>query len=168
MSDLDFSSIEIREVPVVDPKGNEYILREASGKAATDHRNAIMSCAIFGPDGKVVSYKDLSSVEAKLVAACLWDDKGRNPSVQLVQSWPARVQKVLFEKAKELSDISEDSSIRELFIEALSKEGSPVSLEDFSSWIRSLGPKYSRLLRLFESSTDSVKNSQTATTNGSQ
>ena len=165
---LDFSDLEIKEEPVITPDGKEFTLREANGKAATDHRNAVMACTIFGPDGKVVGVKDLSSVEARLVAACLWDDKGRNPAVSLIQSWPARVQKALFEKVKELSDMGEDSPLRDLFIKALSREDSPITLNDFSDWIKSLGPEYSRLERLFTSSRESAKNSQAATTNGSQ
>lgn len=151
METLDFSGITIQEVPVVTPDGNHFTLREANGKAATDHRNAIMASTRFGPDGKVTGISDLASVEAKFVAACLWDEKGRNPSSVLVQTWPARVQKQLYEKAKELSDFGEDSPIREALEKVLSLEGSPITLEELSKWIHSQDQSEFRVLhRLLE------------------
>ena len=135
MEPLDYSTLTIQEVPVTGPDGKHYILREASGKAATDQRNAVVASAQIGPDGKVVGIKNLASVEAKFVADCLWDDKGKNPPVALVLSWPARVQKQLYEVAKELSDLGEESSLYEAFENALGREDSPISLEDLSKWV---------------------------------
>lgn len=148
---LDFSDLTIQEVMVVGPDKKTYTLREANGKAAKEHRNAIMASTQFGPDGKVTGLKDLASVEAKFVAACLWDEKERNPAVQLIESWPARVQKQLYEKAKELSDLGEDSPIRVALERALQREDSPISYEQFSAWAGSLADRELRpLSRLFE------------------
>lgn len=163
MESFDFSDLTIQEIPVVSPEGKAYTLREANGKAATDHRNAIMSSTIFGPDGKVTGIKSLASVEASFVAACLWDDKGRNPTSAIVQTWPARVQKLLYEKAKELSDMNEESPIMNSLEKALSLEGSPISLEELSDFICSQTDKeFENLVRLFKpkaNKDEQVKNS---------
>ena len=135
---LDFSTLEIQEVPVIAPDGKNYVLREANGKAATEHRNAVMASVQLGPDGKAIGVKDLASIESKFVAACLWDDRGRNPSSQLVQTWPARVQKQLYDKAKELSDMNDASPLQKALAKAVAREDSPVSLEQLSTWIESL------------------------------
>jgi hypothetical protein len=127
MSEFDFSSLEIKEVEVVGPDKKQYILREANGRAAKDHRNAIMAATQFGPSGKVTGVQGLASVEAKFVAACLWDEKGRNPSHTLIETWPARVQKQLYDKAVELSDMGEDSPFRKALEKALSLEEAPIS-----------------------------------------
>lgn len=148
---LDFSTLIIQEVEITALDGKLYTLREANGKAAKDHRNAIMAATQFGPDGKVTGLKDLASVEAKFVAACLWDKQGKNPSVATVEAWPARVQKQLYEKAKELSAIGEDSPIRVAIEAALKREDSPVSYETLSYWAAGLeGDEFRPLARLFD------------------
>lgn len=157
--ELDFSAIEIREIPVVGPNKEHFVLREANGRAATDHRNAIMSSSEFGPDGKVIAIKDLASVEAKFIAACLWDDKGRNPSPSLIQSWPARVQKQLYEKVKELSDFGDESIVAEALKKALSREDSPITFSTLSEWAKSLPNEEFSSLKILFGSTDNSKNS---------
>jgi hypothetical protein len=161
MSDLDFSAIQIREVPVTGPNGEKYVLRESTGKVTTDHRNAIMASTQFGPNGKVVGLKDLASVEAKFVAGCMWDSKGRNPPVTLIQSWPARVQQALYEKAKELSDMDEESPVRKALELALSREDAPISFEHLSAWAKGLedSDELRPLIRLFADREAELKNS---------
>ena len=129
--ELDFSSLSVKEVPVTFTNGSKWTLKEATGKAATDHRNAIMACTIWGPDGRAVGLKDLASVEARFVAACLFDTNGKNPTPQMVQAEPARVQKALYEKLKELSDFGEDTMQVKELTEALKRSDSPVTLEAF-------------------------------------
>lgn len=157
---LDFGSFEIQEIKVIAPDKKEYVLREANGLAAKDHRNAIMDSTKFGPDGKVVGISGLASVEAKFVAACLWDDKGKHPAVATVESWPARVQKQLYEKAKELSHITEDSPIRNSLKAALAAEGSPITFDELSAFIESVADvkEFKPIKRLLEKE-ESAKNS---------
>lgn len=157
---LDFGSIEIQEIKVIGPDKKEYILREANGAAAKEHRNAIMDATKFGPDGKVIGLSGLASVEAKFVAACLWDDKGRHLPVSVIEAWPARVQKQLYEKAKELSHITETSPVRDSLKAALSTEGSPITFDELSAFIESVADtkEFKPIKRLLEKE-DSVKNS---------
>lgn len=157
---MDFGSLEIQEVKVIGPDKKEYILREANGGAAKEHRNAIMEATKFGSDGKVIGLSGLASVEAKFVAACLWDDKGKHPAVATIESWPARVQKQLYEKAKELSHITENSPVRDSLKAALSTEGSPITFDELAAFIESVADtkEFKPIKRLLEKE-DFVKNS---------
>jgi len=155
--ELDFSSLQVKEVPVKLTNGSQWTLREASGKAATDHRNAIMACTIWGPDGKAVGLKDLASVEARFVAACLFDPSGKNPTPQMVQAEPARVQKALYEKLKELSDFGESTISASDLEAALKRPDSPVQFEAFVEWARALPEEHRSLSRMFKD--QSLKNS---------
>jgi len=169
MNEFDFSLIEEVEIPVVSPEGEEFTLKRASGRVAKEHRNAVMAATIFGPDGKVTGFRNLASVEPRFVAGCLFDRAGKNPSVSKVEGWPSMVLKKLYEKAKEISDVGEDSPIRKALETALNRDDSPISYETFSDWARDLkGKEYSSLSRLFSLKEESVKNSQESSENGSQ
>lgn len=155
--ELDFGSLQVKEVPVTLTNGSKWTLKEATGKAATDHRNAIMACTVWGPDGRAVGLKDLASVEARFVAACLFDASGRNPTPQMVQSEPARVQKALYEKLKELSEFGENTIAISDLEDALKRSDSPVSLEVFTEWAKALPDEHQSLARAFKE--PSLKNS---------
>lgn len=150
MEPLDFSTLTIQEVPVTGPDGKHYVLREANGRTATEHRDAVISASQFGPDGKVTGIKGLAAVEARFVSSCLWDENNRNPSVQLIQSWPARVQKTLYEKAKELSEFTDEAPLREALELALKRDDSPIVYEEFCKWVNTLKEdEFKPLVRLF-------------------
>lgn len=155
--ELDFSSLQVKEVPVTLTDGSKWTLKEASGKAATDHRNAIMACTVWGPEGRAVGLKDLASVEARFVAACLFDQGGRSPTVQMIQAQPARVQKALYEKLKELSDFGENTISASDLEAALKRSDSPIQFETFSEWAKSLPDEHRSLSKLFKD--QSLKNS---------
>lgn len=162
MEPLDFGSIEVQEQEVIGPDKKRYILREANGKAAREHRNALLASTQFGPDGKggfrVTGLQDLASVEAKLVAACLFDENGKNLHYQTVEGWPARVQKTLYEHAKELSDLGEDDILGDKLKKALKRDDCPIDYEDFVQWAKSLeesDSELSRISRLFDEEDES-------------
>ena len=164
MSELDFSSIEIQEQVVIGPDKKRYILREASGKTAREHRNALLASTQLGPDGKggfrVTGLQDLASVEAKLVASCLFDENGKTLHYQTVEGWPARVQKALYERAKELSDLGEDDILGDKLKKALRRKDSPIEYEDFAAWAKTLkddDEELSRISNIF-SEENEVKN----------
>jgi hypothetical protein len=157
---LDFGSIVLREEPVVGPDGKHYTLREANGRTATEHRNSIIASSQFGPDGKITGIKDLAAVEAKFVVNCMWDEQGRNPPLAVIEGWPARVKKLLYDKAKELSDFGEDSIAKASLEKALSRDDSPVHLSTLRAWAATLeGSEYASFKSLLEEPEQSPKNS---------
>jgi len=109
-----FESIEPIEIPVT-ISGVDYVLKEANGKAACDYRNAMLAGAELDKNGNVAVIKGLANIEPLLVARCLYRIV-KNPEgpdtfepvlEEQVLKWPSRVLKVLFAKAKEISELGE-------------------------------------------------------------
>ena len=177
-SELDFSTVEIKEVPVVSPDGKHYTLREASGKTAKDHRNGLLASTQFAQndDGsyKAIGLSETASLESKFVAGCLWNESGKNPSYITVEGWPDRVQRKLYRKAKEISEVLERDVTASYLRKALALEAAPISIDDLKAWVDSLSDDFNYLKRalkeedeVVEEEEEEAKNLPSATTNGS-
>lgn len=169
-SQLNFADVSLAEehIPI---GGKEYVLREASGGAATKYRNAVLACTILGVGGRAQTVKGMASVEPLLVSLCLFEvlEKGERPvKLSVIEGWPARVQEALFERAKRISNLEEEQAEREQLIKALALPGSPISVADLEKWISGLGEEYSDLQIWFEPSPEEkAKNELSGMTNGS-
>jgi hypothetical protein len=126
-NELNFDSLTLIEVPVK-IQGKTYTLREANGDAAVAYRNASLRGMTL-EDGKVKKLDGIASVEPLLVSMCLFfiDDDGveKNVDELTVRSWPGRVVKAIFNKAKEISELDEEEDTVESLdkqIEALEKK----------------------------------------------
>lgn len=109
MEELKFTLSRI-EIPV-EIDGEQYVLREASGETAATWRNAIMRCAVIGPDGKPTGVRDLADTELLLVSLCLFHvGSGNAVGLDFVRSLPNRVCRALFAKVREISDIDEETA----------------------------------------------------------
>ena len=113
---FDFFDLSVREVPV-GILGKRYLLREASEGAAARYRNAMLKATKLGPDGKPISLDGMADAAPLLVSLCLFEvyehqgvSKDRPVLLSTVVSWPSRVVKPLFEKAKEISELDEDET----------------------------------------------------------
>lgn len=116
---LDFSDLTAIEEPVPIGKDN-FILKEASGDVAIKHRNAIIACSKM-TDGKITGIKGLPETETKLVSMCLFwncpeNEKLHNKEVSeaIIRSWPQRVQKALYKRIKDISEMDDDESLESL------------------------------------------------------
>lgn len=145
-------SLERTVIPVTIGDGDdakEYELKEATGDAAVTWHNAMFSKTKLGPDGKPSSMGAMGDTEPLLVSLCLFPkDSDRNVSVVVIRSWPNRIQKSLFEKAKEISDLEEKD---ESTIEAIEAK-----IEELTE----------KLEKLKAEEEGSAKNSQDDTTDG--
>ena len=114
MSDngLDFSDLTRVEVSVT-VGDKQYTLREATGDAACRYRNALLKCTELGPEGKPVRVIGMADVEPLLVSLCLFNEQNKPVHVNTVRSWPARIQKALFEKTKEISNLDDEEEDEE-------------------------------------------------------
>lgn len=148
-----FESVTLIEIPVKLGDGNEYLLQEASGEAATMYANMLSGAAVFNDQGKPVGIKGVANIEPVLVSMCLVqvirDADGAIKSKQRVSqktvaSWPAHVQRALFNRIKEISQLDEPL-FSGLLASALEREDSPVSLEDFRAWVDALPNEYKPL-----------------------
>lgn len=107
------------EIPVVVGQ-DKYVLREALEDVASKYYNA----RVYGTkvdDSKVVGLpEDLGGLQALLVSECLFrlkDDGTPFPNPvgrDLVNSWPSRIVKPLFVKAKEISELDDNDDLKVL------------------------------------------------------
>lgn len=101
--------------------GKNYILREADGAAAVQYRNAMLSCTQIGTDGKPSSVKGMAGTEPLLVSLCLLTNEPsetrRAVMIDEVKAWPYRIQKGLYDKAKEISELEEEDTEESLLKE---------------------------------------------------
>jgi hypothetical protein len=141
---INFDDLSLIEVPV-SIEGKKYTLREASGGAAIQYRNAMLASTKLGPGGTVTSVSGMANIEPLLVSLCLFDEKGKRVSEATIKNWPSRVLKTLFDRAKEISELDEDGGD----LESLNKQKDEI--EEKIAQIES----------------DSVGNEQESTTNGS-
>jgi len=108
-----YESVDLIKIPVT-LAGVQYFLQEASGDTAVKYRNAAVNCTKF-KGGKPDSIANIGDIEPLLVSLCLTDEKGTRVPEKTIRSWPARLQKELFTRIKEISDLGEDEdSIEEL------------------------------------------------------
>lgn len=118
---LNFDDLTPIELPF-SHLGKDYVLREATGEAACQFRNAQIACTTMGPEGKPKKFENVADVEPLLVSLCVWellpDGKEKRVPEATVRQWSARMQKRLFEKAKEISDLNESAET----LEELTKE----------------------------------------------
>jgi hypothetical protein len=121
--ELNFDSLDLIEVPVK-IAGKAYVLREADEATASDYRSASIQGARL-EDGEVVGLpENTGRVQAILVSQCLFPlnamgtpEKHHVP-LTTVKNWPSRIVRPLFDKAKEISELSEGEDT----IESLEKE----------------------------------------------
>lgn len=117
--DLDpivFDDITPIEVPV--KVGQlEFVLREATGESAVKYTNAKLKRLSLGADGKPSSFAGMGDLEPYLVSLCLFTAKRERPELNNqpvheadIRAWPHKIQKKLFDIAKQISEIDQDQS----------------------------------------------------------
>ena len=144
------SSIDLGDISLIEIQytigGVDYILKEASGDAACQYRNALFKDIQLGPEGKPSKIGNMADVEPLLVSLCLFNPEGRKIAVDSIRKWPNRIIKQLFEKVKEISDLNEESDERTQLEEAMDYPGSPCKFTDLQTYIASLkGENYSAI-----------------------
>lgn len=132
MDPIIFNDLEPIRIPVR-VLGKWYALCEASEKVATEYQNASISAVNLNfsdidatsptaiqeslkKNVKGFDVNKMGTAKAILIAGCLFEctydeaagkitEVGDNVPASLVESWPSRYTKVLFEKAKEISEL---------------------------------------------------------------
>ena len=121
MSEIRFDDITPIEVEVFVGK-EKYILRETSGAARVIYDNARLACYEY-QEGKLVKVHDMANIEVLLVSLCLFMSDGVTPVPEVtIKVWPGRVYKALYEKAREISGMSETPENLEEQIKLLQKQ----------------------------------------------
>jgi hypothetical protein len=118
--ELNFSDITPIEELVTVGK-SEYVLREMSGDAAVKYDNARLNCHEY-KDGKLYKLRDLGDLEPLLVSLCLFTSEGTPVSEVTVRAWPARVQRALHQRAREISGMVDTPQSLKKQIEDLQRQ----------------------------------------------
>lgn len=113
-SPMEFADLETIKVPVT-ISTTKYLLIEASEDDARKYRNAATSAGkiVFREnEDREVQPGNIGDLQSYLLSLCLHelDQNGvaiRTAPLVTIRSWPARVVKSLFARAKEISDLTE-------------------------------------------------------------
>jgi len=117
---LVFDDVSLKEIPVSIAK-IKYVLREANGKAAQAYRAATVKGLSVSKDGTMQHLSSSMVAEHVLVSHCLFkEDSGLGVGLDVIQSWPNRIIRPLFDRAKEISDL-DDTETKESIQKEISK-----------------------------------------------
>lgn len=113
MNEFDFSDLTPVEIPVK-YQGVEYILTEADGAAAAKYRASMlkgMEISVDDEGNRTTKHiAGISEVQPLLVSLCLKDKvSGTRVPLETVKTWSERIIRKLFDKAKEISELDEQS-----------------------------------------------------------
>ena len=94
------------EIPVR-YQGKDYTLREPSEDSAAKYRSfQLRNARMVG--GKLnADITKIAESQAFLLSMCLYNGDGHAVSIGIIRSWPARIIKPLFEKAREMGSLIE-------------------------------------------------------------
>lgn len=101
-----------RKEQEVEIGGEAYVLVELDGKQRDKWMNDLGARIRLGKDGKAQGLKSFDNMQAGLISASLKKivgDERKPVSMETIQSWPARVSGGLFDAAKELSGLEDES-----------------------------------------------------------
>lgn len=126
---LVFDDITLIEIPVTVGE-KKYVLREASEGVATKYRDAQIATTVLGETGKPRTVTGMAETEPLLVHWCLFipvletgeyvrtSSEGykvkSNVPLGTVKSWKPSIVKALHKKIHEISDLTEDTSLKDL------------------------------------------------------
>jgi len=127
---FDFDNLEVIKFPVK-YRGNWYVGIEANGETGQRYHNANFAAVRALREGQAGEDKGLADVELMLVGRCLYTASQVEPNQgeffewggepiwleidkavgrEVVKSWPVRVIKPLYQKLKEISQLSESEN----------------------------------------------------------
>lgn len=146
--EFDFSDIQWIEIPVTGPDNEEYILRELDAGGARKYNDARIS-GVTMEDGKVVKVENIGGLEVLLVSLCLRAVNKRPIRPQSIEGWQERIIKKLFDKAKEISDIEEESADDNLVVlkQTFGREDAPFPYEEIKRFVDSQTDDYYKPLQ---------------------
>jgi len=99
-------TLKVREVKIDD---QVYTVRELNGTERGAYLNSVGGRVIINDQGKAVGMKDFTGLEALLLKRCLYGPDGVLVTEKTLATWPASVLGTLFDIAKDLSALNEES-----------------------------------------------------------
>jgi hypothetical protein len=87
--------------------GKSYVLKEASEAGAVRYSNHRLKDSHMEGERLILSMDRVNESHSVLVSECLWDGDKQVP-VEILNSWPSRVTRKLFNQAEEISELGRD------------------------------------------------------------
>lgn len=112
MKKLQFSLIT-KQVPV--ELANEtgkvvtYSLREMVAEHRDQYMQEFKGRLEVNEEGNARGVRNFLSLQADLLALCLYDDKGERVRADVIQKWPASVVQELYTEARRLNSLDQDT-----------------------------------------------------------
>lgn len=158
MPKFDFDSCLAIEPEIFTFKGQEYEVRQADAGAAESYRDAQISGAEFGSDGKLKRINGLAQGESLLVSLCTFRVVRNHETKEIksyskinqemVRSWPEKMVRELADWIKDVSNLHEKGNVlTEKFKAAMGLTASPVSFEDFQKFVIQQGDGVDKEIR---------------------
>ena len=164
--EFDFSDLEtVAEIPFT-YKGEKYILKEANSKVGAIFNNEKVARITF-KNGKPAGMRLMGDLAAILVHHCtVVAETGKNVHPSVIAQWPNKMVEDLYDKAKEISGLQDESDLGKNLRRALNRPDSPVSLQNVRDWCDTLPEEdFEDVIKLFElSEEEKAKNEQSSTT----
>lgn len=113
--EMNFDDLSEIVIPV-SIKGKKYILVEADGDATAKYKNKMLSCSKFA-EGKMTSVQGMADIEPYLLSLCMFvvrNDRRFPVAEGVVRSWPGKVIKKLYTKAREISELDAEETLESL------------------------------------------------------
>lgn len=138
-------------------KGNAYQLRAASSGAVAEYKDRILGSVMFKKDGGR-QIGNMDSAKFWLLVKCVHNEKGVLLSLENLKAWPNLVIDDLFERAKKLCGIKDDTIDlnRKRVKQAFSEDGAPCTYEEMRDWVLNVADEelVEALTPLFEESVE--------------
>lgn len=113
LSPIIFDDVSAIKIPVT-IAGRSLFLREASGGVVVKYRTALLKGMTLDENGRPSQVPNAADAEPVLVAGCLVDENDVSVGETFVKNLPNKQMKILFDRAKEISDIDEDVTVESL------------------------------------------------------
>ena len=118
MSNEDIPDFSLEKaVKPIKISGDDYVILELNGRDRDKYLNDLTSRLRHTKDGNTAGVKNFEGLQGFLISLALRkvnaDESHTKIKLEIIQSWPARVQKEIFKLAKELSLLDGDEGDKE-------------------------------------------------------
>lgn len=137
---LDLSDLTPIEVPF-EYLGTQYVLKEATGAAAKRYNNERSNRLEYNSEGKVIGTKDMADIVPMLVASCVYTIAGNPIPQSVIETWPDRLLKRLYQTIRKVSFGEGSSAAESQLAQIVDEPGFPVDKETWTKFIEGLDPK---------------------------
>lgn len=127
------SKLKTEEISI---DGEDYYIKAASTQVKREFKNKQSSSVKLGNSGKPIGFNDIGGLELFLVSKCLYDaTTDKLVPEKTIAEWDGDMVDNIYKDIRSLSNLKDDSDVRDQLGTLLAHEQSPISIEDLRDWI---------------------------------